>query len=270
MAEKKDKGVLRAEKKLEKAKKKEEKKKKYLEAGDDNPDTVGSRILVWIVAIIIILVWLVIFALLIKMDVGGFGSTVLYPIAKDVPYLNRILPEVETYDEEEGETYATLDDALARIKELEGLLEDEKKTEKSLESDNAELQKEVNQLSEYKQNQEDFEILQESFYEEVVFGDEAPDIEEYKKYYEEINPEKAEALYKTVVAKMEKDSTLEDYVATYSNMKPKAAAAIFDTMGDDLGLVAKILRNMDQESRGDILAAMDVTLAARLTEILNP
>ena len=45
-----------------------------------------------IIAALIVLIWIVIFALLIKLDVGGFGSTVMYPVLKDVPLLNKILP----------------------------------------------------------------------------------------------------------------------------------------------------------------------------------
>ena len=53
-------------------------------------------------------------------------------------------------------------------------------------------------------------------------------------------------------------------------MKPKAAAAIFDTMTNNLGLVADILGNMDTQTRADIMAAMDTDLAARLTQIMEP
>ena len=34
--------------------------------------------------------------MLIKLDVGGFGSGVLAPVIKDVPYLNKILPDSVT------------------------------------------------------------------------------------------------------------------------------------------------------------------------------
>jgi flagellar motility protein MotE (MotC chaperone) len=63
---------------------------------------------------------------------------------------------------------------------------------------------------------------------------------------------------------------MEEYVKTYSSMKAKSAAAIFDTMTDDLGLVADILNNMDTQSRADILAAMDSENAAKITQILEP
>ena len=53
-------------------------------------------------------------------------------------------------------------------------------------------------------------------------------------------------------------------------MKPKEAAAIFDTMTDNLGLVADIMKNMGTEERGQILGKMDATTAAKLTEIMEP
>ena len=53
-------------------------------------------------------------------------------------------------------------------------------------------------------------------------------------------------------------------------MKPKNAAAILEKMTDDLKLVAKILKNMNAEARGAILAAMDEKIAADLTELMEP
>ena len=51
-----------------------------------------------LVTVLIIIIWLGIIAILIKTDVGGFGSTVLYPILKDVPYINKILPDKMRYN----------------------------------------------------------------------------------------------------------------------------------------------------------------------------
>ena len=52
----------------------------------------GGKMMTAIFAVVIVLIWIAIFALLIKLDVGGFGSTVLYPVLKNVPVLNLILP----------------------------------------------------------------------------------------------------------------------------------------------------------------------------------
>ena len=112
--------------------------------------------------------------------------------------------------------------------------------------------------------------MREQFYEEVVFSDEAPDIQEYQKYYESIDPANAEILYKQVVEQRQDEEEIEDYVKTYSSMKPKEAAAIFDTMTSDLKLVARILKNMDAQSRADILGKMNSDIAAKVTEIMEP
>jgi len=115
-----------------------------------------------------------------------------------------------------------------------------------------------------------FEQEKEKFYEEVVFSDNAPDINTYKTYYESIDPENAEAIYKQVVTQLQEDAELKEYVDTYSNMKPKNAAAIFDSMTDNLELVCEILNAMDAASRADILAAMDEKNAAAVTAMMEP
>ena len=57
---------------------------------------------------------------------------------------------------------------------------------------------------------------------------------------------------------------------TYSEMKAKSAAKIFESMTDNLNLVARILGSMTSKQRGDILAAMDEEVAAKLTKIMDP
>ena len=132
------------------------------------------------------------------------------------------------------------------------------------------MKKQIKDLSSYKKDQAAFEKEKEKFYEEVVFSDEAPDINEYKTYYESIDPENAEVLYKQVVEQITYDDEVQDYAKTYSQMKPKEAASIFDTMTDNLGLVADILMNMGTQQRADILGKMNAETAAKLTEIMEP
>ena len=77
-------------------------------------------------------------------------------------------------------------------------------------------------------------------------------------------------LYKQVVEQTLTDEQMDDYVKTYSSMKPKEAAAIFDTMTDNLGLVSDILMCMGAQARADILGKMNAETAAKLTEIMEP
>ncbi|MGN0342611.1 MAG: MotE family protein [Roseburia sp.] len=261
----------KAAKKAEKARKKEEKKNKNMMDDLEEESGASSKVAVFLATLIIILVWIVIFALLIKWDVGGFGSTVMTPLLKNVPYVNRILPRSdEELSTEDEYPYKTLDEAVEYIKELELELAEAQSGNSDYDAYVAELEAQAEKLKEYEANQAAFEEEKEKFYAEVVFSDEAPDIDEYRQYYESIEPDNAEQLYKQVIRQEAVSEEIEDYVKAYSEMKPKAAAAIFDTMTDNLELVADILENMDAESRGNILANMNQDTAAKVTEIMNP
>ena len=134
----------------------------------------------------------------------------------------------------------------------------------------AQLESQSAELAQYKQNEADFEAEKQKFYQEVVFSDSAPDIEEYKQYYESIDPADAEIIYRQVVEQTAANDEMDDYVKAYSSMKPKEAAAIFDTMTDNLQLVADILDSMDAQSRANILGKMDAATAAKVTAIMEP
>ncbi len=274
MADKEEKKKARAEKKAQKKKEKENKKKKGQDGEEEDEEDEGSgKGLVIFVAILIALIWLVILGLLIKMDVGGFGSTVLYPVLKNVPVVNKILPEVkeDKYAKEDAQyTFATVDDAVKRIKELEAELAAAKSSGGVDSAHLAELEAQAIELKNYKENQKKFEEEKEKFYQEVVFSDKAPDIKEYKKYYESIQPQNAEAIYKQVVSQTTQDEQIKQYASTYASMKPAQAAGIFNTMTDNLALVGKILWAMDAASRGKILGAMNADTAAQVTRIMEP
>lgn len=262
----------KAEKRAARAKKKEEKQAaKNAQQEEEEEESGGSRAAVVAVTIAFIAVWIGILALMIKADIGGFGSTVLQPILKDVPYLNRILPDTAEEDVVDAQyPYTTLDDAIARIKELELQLADAQ-TQNNATTDNvADLEAEIARLKEFEEEQAAFEEEKTKFYQEVVFGDNAPDISEYRAYYESIDPANAEILYKQVVEQEEEDTKLEAYAETYAEMKPKAAAAAMEQMTDNLELVAKILENMDASNRAAILDAMDSEVVARITKIMEP
>ena len=273
----------KAAKKAEKARRKEEKRNRKLAkkeakkngtTDEFEEESGGGKAAVVFVTLMIIVIWSAILAVLIHFDVGGFGSTVMQPILKDVPYVNKILPKTE---EEETKTkedskypYKTVDEAVAYIKELEKELADAKESNSENDAYVADLEAQAAQWKEYKENEQKFEEEKAKFYKEVVFSDQAPDINEYKKYYESIDPQNAENLYKQVVEQQEKDDDMSDYVKAYSQMKPKQAAAIFDTMTDNLELVAKILSAMKADARGDILGNMKTDTAAKVTKLMEP
>lgn len=273
LEEKVDKKKLKEEKKKAKREAREAKKKAKADRDEleDENESTGNKFVLFVVTLLVVVIWLGIIALLIKTDVGGFGSTVLYPYLKDVKYVNKILPEVSSdADVDTEHQFDSIDDAVNRIKELELQL-DEANSSLTTDSETIDsLQSQVDELSTYKEAEAEFEAEKEKFYEEVVFSDQAPDISEYKTYYESIEPENAEVLYKQVVEQLQASQEISDYATTYSSMKPKEAAAIFDTMTDNLSLVADILQAMDAESRANILGKMSADTAAKVTEIMEP
>lgn len=235
----------------------------------------GGSLSIVLITFFIVVIWLAILGLLIKLDVGGFGSSVLRPILKDVPVIKLILPEQTDAEAAEDAEFKTLEEALAEIGRLNKELEQAKLAGES--SDTTEkdkqiemLKEEVKRLQTFEDNQIEFQKIKTEFYEEVVFAENAPDISEYKTYYESIDPATAEYLYKQVVQQIEEDDLLDDYIRAYSQMKPKQAAAIFEQMPDNLELTAKILKAMDPDDRAKILGVMDAELASKLTKIMNP
>ena len=237
---------------------------------DDMEEGIGSKIVMVLVTLLVIMIWLAIIVLLIKQDFGGFGSTILRPVIKDVPYLNWILPESDEVEIDTEYQYETINDAVDRIKELEALLDEQLVLNTDNEEQIKKLLEQIAELEVYKLEQAEFERIKEKYYDEVVFSDEAPDIDTYKTYYESIDPENAAVLYKQVVEQIAYDEKIEDYAKTYSSMKPKEAAAIFDSMEGDLQLVADILLSMKAQARADILGKMDPESAAKVTAIMEP
>lgn len=270
---KEEKKKLKQEQKNQKNEARQRAKELALEEANLSGDEESGGFSVFLVTAIIILVWLGIIGLLIKLDVGGFGSQVLAPVLSDVPVLNKILPESEetgsTTDEDYG-GYSNLKDAVNDVEALKVQLESAQATVNADAEKITELQNEVTRLKTFEDKQLEFQRIKNEFYEEVVYAEKGPGADEYIKYYESMDPETAENLYKEVVKKEAVSDEIKEYAQAYSEMKPKQAAAIFEGMTDNLDLVAKILGVMEPDDRGAILGVMDSTVAAKITKIMDP
>lgn len=242
-------------------------KKDKAKAGE-NDKKEGSKILTILIALLIVIIWLAVFGLLIKMDVGGFGSGVLRPILKDVPVVNLILPGVEdaVVAEENNYEYKSLSEAIAKIKELEQTITDITKSSTDSSTNAAELQAEIDRLKVFEENQLAFEERVKEFDKNVVFNDAAPGIEEYKAYYEAINPTNAEEIYRQVIEQLQYSDAIKEKADIYRSMDPAAAAQILQTMTADVESVAQILLSMKPKESGAILANMDNVVAAKITK----
>lgn len=254
------------------AKKNKEKKKK-----ESDGEGIGSKILSFFFVILIIVVWLAILCALVKLDVGGFGSTMLRPILKDVPVVNKILPEptdeqLEKEAEESGDEnkIATLSQAKEMIAELEKANEELNATNKTLKEENEDLKKQVERLQVFESSQSEFQKQKEEFYNEIVYGENAPDADTYIKWYESIDSAYAESIYRQLITDRQSDKEIKDLAKTYQSMKPKEAAEVLNKMSNDLDTVARIMSAMSADSRAKIMDQMDPDFAANVTKKLMP
>lgn len=231
----------------------------------DEEESTGSKIVTVLIVLVIIIIWLGIFGVLVKLNVGNFGSDVLYPVLKDVPVLNWILPEVEGDGQTVSREYDNLTEANARIKELESQLAATSSSDSANSGEIEELKAEIERLKKYEQDQAEFNRRVREFDENVVYNSKAPDTEEYKKFYEEINPDTAEDIYREVVRNFEYSQEIKEQAETYARMTPESAAAILEEMSNDLNLVAAIMDSMQTSKSAAILQAMKPTVAAQIT-----
>lgn len=248
------------------------KKKDKIDVTSEDDDKKSNKLLTSLFAVFIVIIWVAIFALLIKLDVGGFGSSVLRPVLKNVPVINMILPEAsdDEVGQESGSPYKTLSSALQRIKELENELAIYKENGSTSSKTISELTAEVQRLKIYESNQKNFEALKEQFDKNVVYADKAPELEAYKKWYEEMYPENSAEIYRQVTEQLAQQQVIQDLANYYSSMKATNAAAIFEEMTGDMEKVASILSCMKPANAGEILAAMDSVYAAKITLLMYP
>lgn len=268
-----EKKKLKSEQKNHKKEAKKRAKEIAAQEAELSEDEEGGGIFTFLATLAIIAVWIAIVCVVIKLDVGGFGSNVLRPLLKDVPVVNKILPSEETKapsQPEDDNAYTNISDANEQIRTLE--LEIQRLQTESLQKDEqiSTLQAEVVRLQSFESMQTEFQRIQTEFFENVVYAEKGPGAEEYKKYYEAMNPSTAEYLYKQVVEQLEEDKEIVEAAETYSAMKPAQAAGVFEKMTDNLNLVARILSAMSTEDRGKILGAMDAEVAAKVTKIMIP
>ncbi|MBE5963685.1 MAG: hypothetical protein IKL73_03625 [Lachnospiraceae bacterium] len=248
------------------------KKKKVIREEYDEEEKSTSRLKSVLLAVLIVIIWIAILCIIIKLDIGSFGSVVLRPVLKDVPVINKILPDVSDEDisAEHGYRYKNIDDAIARIRELElALYEQEAKNEENAMTI-AEMMAMISRLEVFEQNQVKYEELKKIFDEEVVFNSKAPDINEYKTWYESMDPENAEEIYREVLEMLQYAQEIIELSNTYSKMEPANAAAIMEEMTGDMDKVAILLKNMKIANRAAIMEEMDPLYAAKITRIMYP
>lgn len=226
-------------------------------------ESAGSKLLTFLIVFVIVVIWLVLFGVLIKLDVGKFGSEVLYPVLKDVPVVNKVLPAVEGEQQPEG--YTNIDEANERIRALEQELASLKNTNTASADEVQELKAENERLKKFEEQKLAFDQRVKEFDEQVVYSDKSPELSEFQKFYEGIDPDNAAELYKQVVQDVQVSEKVKKQATVYAKMEPAQAASVLETMSGNLDLVASILDNMSESKSAEILANMTPETAAQIT-----
>lgn len=225
--------------------------------------------------IMFLLSFLVIFGaliLLIKLDVGGLGTKILGPSLKDVPVVNLILPEMPTEELDSGEVFdynfETIDEAVERLKATEILLKEKEKEAEKLNETLSQNKAEIERLKVFEAEQLQFEQDKAEFDRLVA---EQADPETFMEYVERMYPESALEIYENIVAEKQVNEEIASVANMYQEMKPKNAAAILEeTVNRDIDMAAEILLQLDPSQAGAILAAMDSTIADKVSRYMYP
>lgn len=241
----------------------------------ESEEKSDNKLITIIFAILTILVWLAIFCVMVKMDVNGFGSNIMRPIFKDVPIINLILPDAsdEELVEEQNLPYRNLSEAMDYIRDLELQIQGYQEENVEQESQITELQSQVSRLEIFEKNQVAFQEEKEAYYQEVVLDNGTEMMNSFQQWYEKMDPETAEKIYRQVIERVEQLKLADEFVSTFEEMDAAQAAAIFMEMSGDLDTVVKTLRSLNADTRSGILSAIattDSVYAAKLTQLLAP
>lgn len=206
----------------------EKKREMQLELDELKGNTVKGKAACVFAFIMLIGLLLGIFVGMVKLDIGSVASEVLAPVIADVPILRNILP-VEMQRKNASELAA----------------EQKQQEARAAAAKEAAAEAEAQQASE------------EAKAEAEAAAQQAAEEAAVQQAAEEAAAQQA----------AEEAAALQDYVSTYSAMKPKDAAKVFDSMmPDQEDLIVRILENLTPNQRADILSKMSVANAAILTE----
>lgn len=228
----------------------------------------------FLIIILFLLIWISVLALLIKLDVGGLGTT-LRPYIKDVPVVNLMLPKVsdEQIQWEENYPYKNMDEAMKELDLLKQQVETLTKENTAQAIEITQLRTENNRLKNFEDDVKAFEERVKRFDQYVVFNDKAPDVTAYKEFYESIEPENAAQLYQYVVELIQYDEGVIKQAELFANMKPGQAAEALQEMTADIEFITKVLLAMKKDNATEIMNKMDALFVAkvmqRMTDLNN-
>ena len=163
---------------------------------------------------------------------------------------------------------APRNELIAEIERLELALRESNERFDLLNDSIADLNSEVNRLRLFEEERLVLNMEREEFDRRIAEGDPA----NFAEFFENMNPENAEALFAEIIATQQQDRELRRFINTFSAMEDVDAAAIAEEMlaRGEMRLVVRILSNLRPEQAGAILASMEPENAAAVASQMEP
>jgi flagellar basal body-associated protein FliL len=255
--------VIRAKKS-----KKGKKDKKNDNPSRDADEKGGKGLAIAIVMFIAVLLGAFSYVLIFN----GFGlrDKYLSGIISRTPFLNTII-QIPSDEEEEVEPPVDVDALYAEIEELSELTAEQNDEIERLRRQNEGLRTELSHYDEFDEMVSQFRRDKEDFDNEVVFGEHS-NYADFVRWFEQMNPETAELLYKDAVGMVADDERVRHYMGMMRSMGAKDKAAIFVQLmsTNDNMLVVELLLRHSAADAGEILGQMPVQQAGALMVLMEP
>lgn len=214
---------------------------------------------------IILLAMIALMVVFIKLDIGKVSSKYIGPKIENIPIINKLLPKS---NEEEG-----LYDNYSK-KQLIDIISG---SEIEVELARLEIEENLNRISDLEKKVKDLEVFEDEYLkfkeEKQVFDENVANMEkdEFVRFYQQIYPETAEAVYAQIVQVQQMTKEQRKYSSLISEMDETSAAKVLENLFQtDMDIILSILSNMDTESASAILAEMDSQIASIVVKQLSP
>lgn len=229
--------------------------------------------------LIIAVVFIGSFYFIIQKNINGLAEKYENNI-RSIPVLRHALPEPEDPEDPEyltdREVRQKYQEYRLKYKELTDKLNNEEKLISDLQKYKDEYDKMVAENDMIKKDLKDRQLKldeqvkqyenDKKIIDEIVASN---DKEGFKEFFEKIEKETARQIYTDIMQEQKIDEDTKKFAQIYENMDPSAAAKIFEQMNNSqMDLVVKILKSMKKETSAEILAAMDVKFASKVTDKL--
>ncbi len=192
---------------------------------------------------------------------NGFGlrDGILRPYLENIPVVSNYLPT-----EEMPVNTKDLEAEIERLKaENEALQLQVDNSNASSDETSAELER----LKEIEAQQAEFVAMKEEF--DKNFATMTAD--DYIAYYESMYPDLAQETYGELISDKYNKEELDVYIAKFQSMEPSSIASLLEEMmNTDIELVVLIMNNLDNQTAGETLAAMDPVNGAQIAKLMSP